>query len=84
MPSRAKVLCDGPVGGEEALGVPGGLEALHAPLPLARRLMRVLGAVVQIPVLPMFHPRQEFPLSGLVTLQFVGNDHTGDVLTPLQ
>jgi hypothetical protein len=32
----------------------------------------------------MVHPRQEFPLSGLVTLQFVGNDHTGDVLTPLQ
>jgi hypothetical protein len=35
-------------------------------------------------MLTMFHTRQEFPLSGLVTFQFVGDDHTWDVLAPPQ
>jgi hypothetical protein len=33
MPSRAEVLGDGTVGGEEALGVPGRVETLHASFP---------------------------------------------------
>jgi hypothetical protein len=37
----------------------GGYEALHAPFALARRLMGVLGAIVPIAVLSMFHARQE-------------------------
>ncbi len=35
------------VAGEEALGVPGRLEALHLPLSSSRRLVRVLDAIVQ-------------------------------------
>jgi hypothetical protein len=34
--------------GEETLRMPGGLEPLHAPLPLARRLMGVFSAVVEV------------------------------------
>jgi hypothetical protein len=82
--SQAEVLRDGTIGGEEALGMPGGLEPLHAPLPLAGGLVAVFGAIVEIAMLAMFHPRQEFPLGGLVTVQFVGEDHPGDVLAPLQ
>jgi hypothetical protein len=54
----AAVLGDGPVGGEEALRVARGLEALQAPLPLARRLMRMLRPVVQIAGLAMFDARR--------------------------
>jgi hypothetical protein len=35
------------VGGEEALRLPGRLEALHLPLPSSRRLVRILRPVVQ-------------------------------------
>ena len=58
MPSRTEVLGDGAIGGEEALGMARGLEALHAPLPLAGRLMGVLRTVVEIAVLAMFHTGQ--------------------------
>jgi hypothetical protein len=42
---------------EEALRVACRLEAPHGPLALAGWLGRIFGAVVQIPVLPMFHTR---------------------------
>lgn len=51
MPSRAEVLRDRTIGGEGLLRVPWGLESLHAPLPLAGRLMGILRTVVQIAVL---------------------------------
>jgi hypothetical protein len=38
---------------DKALGVPRGLEPSHPPLPLTRRLMRVLGPAIQVPVLSM-------------------------------
>jgi hypothetical protein len=50
---------NGAIRGEEALGVPGRLEPLHPSFPLAGRLVRILGAVIQIPVLPMFHTGQD-------------------------
>lgn len=42
MPSWADVWGDGARRREEPLRVAGGLESLHAPLPLARRLMGIL------------------------------------------
>ena len=48
---------NGTVGGEEALGVAGGLEALHAPLALTCRQMRVLTAVVEVATLTMLDTR---------------------------
>lgn len=38
---------------DKLLGVPRGFEPSHAPLPLTRWLVRVLRAVVQIPMLSM-------------------------------
>jgi hypothetical protein len=55
--SRSEVLGNGPIGGEEALGVTGGFKPLHAALPLARGLMGILRAVVQIAMLTVLHPR---------------------------
>jgi hypothetical protein len=54
MTSRAEVLCDRTIGGEEPLGVSWGLEPLHPSLSLASRLVGVLGAVIEIAMLPMF------------------------------
>jgi hypothetical protein len=56
MPAEPEVLSDGAVSGEELLGVTRRLEPLHVPLPLTGGLMRILGAVVQIPMLAMFYP----------------------------
>jgi hypothetical protein len=55
-----------------------GLEALHPPFPLARRLVGVFGTVIQIAVLPVFYPRQHLPLRGSLALQLIGNDHALD------
>jgi hypothetical protein len=44
----------------------GRLESLHAPLTLACGLMRVLGAVVEIAMLAVFHPWENLALSGLI------------------
>jgi hypothetical protein len=84
MPSRAEVLRDGTIGGEEALGMPRGFDPLHAPFPLARRLVRVLGAIVQIAMLPMFDTRQYLALRGAEALELIGYDDTWHVLAPFE
>jgi hypothetical protein len=58
MTTWAEVLHDGPIGREKTLRLARGFELLHSPLPLTRRLMRVLGAVVEIAVLAMFYSRK--------------------------
>jgi dipeptidyl aminopeptidase/acylaminoacyl peptidase len=50
---RPRVAADGTVRREELLRVPGRLEALHLPLTPAGWLVRILGAVIQVPALPM-------------------------------
>jgi hypothetical protein len=84
MPAWAEVLGNGPVGGEEPLGVSWRLEALHAPLALPRRLVGVFGAVVQIAVLPMLHAGQELPLCRPIAPQLIGDDHPRGVRQALQ
>ena len=73
------MLGDGAIGREELLGVPRGFKPLHASLPLAGRLMRVLGAVIEIPMLAMFHPWQNLALSGSLALELIGDDDARDV-----
>ena len=72
---RAKVLRDGTIGREKTLGMVWGLEPAHTPLALAGRLMRILGAVVQIAVLPMVHTGQNLAQGCTVAFQFVRDDH---------
>ena len=55
--SRAKVLGDRAIGREEALGVTRGLESLQAPFALAGGLVRVFGAIIEVPVLAVLHAR---------------------------
>src|SRR5246500_5667805 len=49
MPSRPEVCGDAAEGGQEPLRMPRPFEAFHRPFALSGGLMRVLGAVVQIP-----------------------------------
>ena len=79
MPARAEVLRNRTIGGEETLSVAGGLTPLHLPLPLAGGLVRVLRAMIQVPMLPRFHTREEFSLGGSVALEFVSDDHARHV-----
>jgi hypothetical protein len=84
VPSRVEVLGDGPVGGEEALRVSRRLEALQAPLPLAGRLVGVFGAIVQVPVLAMFHTREALSLRRLVAFELVRDEDPRHIRQPLQ
>lgn len=62
---------DGPVRGEKSLCVAGGFEPAHCAFPLARGLMRVFGAIVQVPVLQMLHAKQDLALGGATALQLI-------------
>src|SRR5262245_23733721 len=62
MPARSKVLGDRPIRREKSLRVPRGFKPLHAAFSLPRGLVRVLGAVVEVPVLAVLAPRQHLTL----------------------
>ena len=66
MPSRAEVLGNRTIGGEESLGMPWRLEPLHPPLALACGLVGIFCTVVEVAVLPVFYARQAFALSSVV------------------
>jgi hypothetical protein len=55
MTARSEVLRHGTVRRQETLRMTRRLTPLHPPLLLSRRLMRVLRAVVQVPVLAVLH-----------------------------
>lgn len=72
------------VAGEEALGLPGRLEALHLPFPTLRRLMRVLRAVVRPLVLQVRDATHDSQLRRGVAAAFIGNQETRCTALPLQ
>ena len=72
---------DDPVHLDETLRVSGGLEPPHAFLPLSRRLVRVLSAVVQVPVLPVSNAGHDDSFRGGVAAQLVRHDHTRPTTT---
>jgi hypothetical protein len=77
--SGPKVLGDRTIRSQEPVSMPRVLETLHAPLPLPGRLVRVLGAVIEVPVLPVLHPWQELALGRPITLQLICDHHARDV-----
>ena len=79
MPSWSEVLGNRSIRGQNALRMPCGLQPLHETLPLARRPMRVLAPVIEIPTLTMLDPWENLALGGAVALQLVGNDDAGHV-----
>jgi hypothetical protein len=73
--SGAEVRSDDAVHLGKTLSVPSGFKPAHSPLPLARRLMGILGPVVQVPMLSMSNTRHHDPFCGGVAAQFVCDDH---------
>jgi len=86
VPPRSQVVGDGTRRGEAALGRSGGLPPVPPPLPLARGLLRMLGAVVPRALWPRFHPGPHRVRGGAIAWQLVGDEHPGHVgeaLAPL-
>src|SRR6201997_1978020 len=79
MPSRPEVCGDAAEGGQEPLRIPRRFEAFHRPFALSGGLMRVLGAVVQIPRPPVLHRRHERAVGDLVAAQLVGDQYARHV-----
>ena len=84
MPSRPEVCGDAAEGGQEPLRMPRRFEAFHRPFALSGGLMRVLGAVVQIPRPPVLHRRQELAVGDLLAAQLVGDQHARHVPQALE
>ena len=84
MPSWSKVRGDGAKGRQEPLGMPHRFKAFHRPFALSGGLMRVLGAIVEIPRLPVGHRRHELAVSNPVAGQFVGHQHARYILQALE
>jgi hypothetical protein len=53
-------------------------------LPLAGGLVRVLGTVVEVPMLAVLYTRQHLAFRSTVALQFIGADHTGHIVQTLE
>ena len=59
-------------------------DPLHTSLPLARRPLRVLAAVVERATLAMFHPGQALALGRAIALQLICNDRARDIPQALE
>ena len=81
MLAEPEVLGNGTIGGKKALGVSGGLEALHVSLPPVGGLVGVLRAIIQIPVLAMCYSGEDLSLGGSVALQLIGDEHPWKAIT---
>ena len=77
VPTGPKVRPDAAQRGQQPLRVPDRREAFHRPLALPGRLVRVLGAVVQVLRPAMGHRRHELAVRHRVAGQLVGDDHPG-------
>ena len=84
MPSWSKVRGDGAKGRQEPLGMPHRFKAFHRPFALSGGLMRVLGAIVEIPRLPVGHRPHELAVSNPVAGQFVGHQHARHIPQALE
>src|SRR3954469_14292404 len=68
------------MGGEEALSLARRLEPLHLPFSPARRLVRILGSVIQALVLSVLYRGHHLTLGGPVAGQLVRDHDTGPAL----
>lgn len=84
MPAWSKVWGNSTIRGEDALGMPGRREPLHTLLPLARRLVGIFGAVIEVTVLAVFHSRQDFLLGCAIAFQLVGDTPPRHIGQPLE
>src|SRR5215212_2911518 len=69
-------IVDPVMGGEEALGLTGRLEALHLPLASSGRLVRILCSVIQALMPPVLDRGHDLTLGGAVAGQLVRDHHT--------
>ena len=81
---RLEVLGNRSVRGEKALRVSWRLEPLHAPLPLARRLVGVLRSIIQVAVLSMFDTGQYLAHRSTIAPQLIRDDDSRDVCQSLE
>jgi hypothetical protein len=84
VPSGTDVGGDRPVGGQEALRVARRVEPLHAPLPLAGRLVGVFRPVVQLPGLPMLNAGQHLAPGRAIARQLIRDDDPWDIRQSLE
>ncbi len=84
MPPWTEVLTDRAEGRQEALGLAGRLETLHGMLTVARGLVRVFGAIVEIAAPAMLHARQHLTLGRPITGQLVRDEHAWDIGAALE
>ena len=79
MATQAEVLRDGTIGRQEALRVAGRFEPLHPLLSLPSRLVGVLSAIIEIPLLAMFHAGEKVALGRCIALEFISDNHARDI-----
>ena len=72
------------VGGEEALRLAGRFEPLHLPFSPSRRLVRILGPVVEALVPAVLDPGHQLPLRRAIARQLVGDHDARRPALPLQ
>jgi hypothetical protein len=82
MTMELKVAVDPAVGRKHALRLLWRSEPLHLLLSSSCRLMRHLGAVIEVSALPMLDTWEGFPLDGGIALQLIGDGYAQSILRP--
>ena len=68
MLARSEMLGNGTIRRQKPLRAPRRLELLHVLCALAGGVVEILGAIIEIPMLAMFHPGEELSLGGSIAL----------------
>ena len=84
MAARVEMLADRGVGGEKPLCLPRRLEPLHLSFSSSRRLVRILGPIVEIAALPVLDALEGLLPCRAVARQLVGDDRPRDEARPFQ
>jgi hypothetical protein len=79
MPSWSEVLGDRSIRRQKSLRMPRGFEALHTPLPLAGRPMRVLAPVIEVAALTVFDSWQYLTFGRAIAFELIRDDDPRDI-----
>jgi len=80
MMARSEMLGNGTIRRQKPLRAPWRLELLHVLCALAGGVVEILGAIIEIPMLAVLHPRQQIALRCAIAFQLIDDVYRDEVM----
>ena len=81
MTARSEMLGNGIIRRQKPLRAPRRLELLHVLCALAGGLVEILGAIIEVPMLAVLHPRQQLALRCAIAFQLIDDEQPWNILS---